>query len=265
MNGNDLREKVTDFPELADNELPMSYADNGGKFYFSIAIMQYGLGCYDLYLETGEDKYLRKMLFCADWAVNNQDDNGGYKTFSHIYPNHPYSAMANGEGVSLLIRAYKESGQEKYLVAAKRAVDFLLTPVEQGGVAISTDDDLIFKEYTERPIVMNGWIFSLWGLFDYVKLTGDEKVKYAYEKTLGTLERYLPHYDIGYWSRYDYSERLASPQYHNLHIDQLIVLYDLTSRETFKIYKEKFEKYKKSFWCRKKAFVIKAMQKLRGK
>ena len=261
---NDLREKVTDKP-LGDTELPMNYIDTGEQIYFSIGIMQYGLACYDLYLMEHDPKMKQKMFLCADWAVENIEENGGWKTFAHLFPERPYSSMAQGEGVSLLIRAYLESGKEKYLEAAKKAVYFMLVSTEEGGVCISNDTDLIFKEYTERPIVMNGWIFSLWGLFDYVKATGDETIRAAYEKSLATLERYIPHYDLGYWTRYDYSERTASPSYHKLHIDQFFVMYDLTGHKIFKTYLEKFKKYQNSFWCRNKALILKAIQKFRGK
>lgn len=261
---NDLREKVTNV-SLADDELPKSYIDSGEQIFFPIGIFQYGLGCYDLYLENGDEKMRDKMFLCANWAVRNIKNNGGWENFSHLFPEHPYSSMAQGEGVSLLIRAYLESGERAYLEAAKDAVYFMLVPVEEGGVCIKSEEELIFKEYTERPIVLNGWIFSLWGLYDYAKATGDETIANAYKKSLNTLKKYIPHYDLGYWTRYDYSERIAAPSYHKLHIDQFTVMYDLTGEAIFKEYRERLEKYKKSFWCRKKAFVIKAIQKLRGK
>ncbi len=262
---NDLREKVLEGENLAPKELPQYYMDSGEKFLFSIGVMQYGLGCYDLYLLEKEQKHLDKMLVCADWAVESQEDRGGWQTFSHLYPEHPYSSMAQGEGASLLIRAYVETKDEKYLNAARKAISFLLTPIEEGGVAFETETDLAFKEYTERPIVLNGWIFSLWGLFDYIKLTNDATAKKAYEKTLDTLERYIPHYDLGFWTRYDYSERIAAPSYHKLLIDQFTVMYDITGREVFKKHLARFERYRDSFWCRNVAFAIKAIQKLSGR
>ena len=262
---NDLTEKVINGESLLPDEIPRYYKDTGEKFVFSIGVMQYGLACYDLYLLNGEDKHLDKMFVCADWAVENQMKNGGWKTFEHLYPENPYSSMAQGEGISLLVRAYKESSNEKYMQAAQKAVSFLLTPVEDGGVAIITETELIFKEYTQRPIVMNGWIFSLWGLLDYIKLTEDKKIKEQYEKSLATLEKYISHYDLGYWTRYDYSERIAAPFYHKLHIDQFTVMYDLTGDKIFLNYKLKFEKYRDNFFYRNKAFVVKAKQKLMGK
>lgn len=261
---NDLREKVTDKP-LREQELPLSYIDTGEQIYFSIGIMQYGLGCYDLYLLNNDEKMKEKMFLCAEWAVENQQENGGWKTFAHLYSDRPYSAMAQGEGISLLVRAYLESKNEKYLEAARRAATFMLVPVEQGGVAVYKGEDLFLKEYTERPVVLNGWIFSLWGLLDYIKLTGDVQIKEAYERSMATLERHLSHFDLGYWTRYDYSDRIAAPAYHKLHMDQLAVMHDLTGHEIYKTHLEKFQKYQNSWLNRQRAFVIKAFQKLRGK
>ncbi len=259
---NDLTEKVTKGEKLEPEEIPTYYMDNGKKFVFSIGVMQYGLASYDMYLLGNGEEHLKKMFVCADWAVENQEEGGGWSTFAHLFSEHPYSAMAQGEGVSLLVRAHKESGNQKYLDAAEKAVKFMLLPLENGGVSIHNDDELIFKEYTERPIVMNGWIFALWGLIDYVKATGDCDIKAAYEKSLATLEKYITHYDIGYWTRYDYSERIASPFYHKLHIDQFYVMYELTKHEIFKNYRDKFIKYQKNFFCRSKAFVVKGYQKI---
>lgn len=262
---NDLREKITKGDTLAENELPQYHQDNGTLFYFSIGIFQYGLGSYDLYLQTWDKKHYRKMLLCADWAVENQEPSGGWSTFVHLYPDHPYSSMAQGEGISLLLRAYVNEKDEKYLNAAKKAAAHMLTSLENGGTALREGDEIVLMEYTERPIVMNGWIFSLWGLYDYLLIVDDPVIKEEYEKSLATLERYIPHYDLGYWTRYDYNFRTASPSYHKLHIDQFIVMYELTGHEIFREYKERFEKYRDSWLCRNRAFAKKAFEKLHGR
>ncbi|UVV60083.1 D-glucuronyl C5-epimerase family protein [Bacteroides thetaiotaomicron] len=41
--------------------------------------------------------------------------------------------MAQGEGASLLIRAYVQFKEEKYLSAAKKAIDFMLLSNTEGG------------------------------------------------------------------------------------------------------------------------------------
>lgn len=58
---------------------------------------------------------LNKAKTCSDWAVNNQDKNGGWDTFSFENEKYPYSSMAQAEGVSLLLRTYKIIEDPKYL------------------------------------------------------------------------------------------------------------------------------------------------------
>lgn len=258
---NDLTEKVSKFGR-EDNQIPTTVVDSGKEVYFSIAIFQYGLGAYDLYLKTGEKGMLEKTVSCADWATDNQQKDGSWQTFSFETPEHPYSSMAQGEGISLLLRAYCATGEQRYLDAASKAKEFMLLPIEKGGTALYIDSYIYLYEYTHQPLILNGFIFSIWGLFDYYLLTNDSSAKKTLDVILLTLEKKLPDYDIRYWSKYDDGKRICSPFYHNLHIAQLKVMYDLFGNEIFKEYAEKWEAYQKSFWKPKKAFVKKALQKI---
>lgn len=111
---------------------------------------------------------------------------------------------------------------------------------------------------------MNGWIFSIWGIYDFYRYTGDLDAGKVLEVTLNSLEKKLPDFDIKYWSNYNYDDgkRICSPFYHKLHIAQLTVLYDLFGCSVYREDTEKWEKYQNSFWKPKKAFVKKALQKV---
>ena len=76
--------------------------------------------------------------------------------------------MAQGEGASVLLRAYTLTGNVSYREAAQKAVDFMLQDIEKGGTTEYADGKLVFREYTNQPVVLNGWIFAWWGLYDYV-------------------------------------------------------------------------------------------------
>ena len=258
---NNLTEKVTKREDLG-NCVPMSSVDTGETIYFPIEIFQYGLGAYDLYLLDSDKKMLIKVKAAADWAVDNQKDDGSWVTFTYENPEHPFSSMAQGEGVSLLIRAYLGLQDEKYIYAAKKAVKFMILPHEQGGTTKYQGDDVFFYECTEDPLILNGWIFSLWGIMDYCKFFNDSEAKTILNKTLSTLERKLPDFDIGYWSMYEDGMRICSPFYHKLHIAQLNVMYELTGTEIYKVYADKFEKYQNNGIDRKIAFLRKALQKI---
>ncbi len=259
---NDLREKVhkrNDSPEL-----PMTVTDDGRTICFPIEIAQYGLGAFDIYLQTKQQNYFSIAMDCAKWLVDNREEHGGWKTFSYIYPLHPYSSMTQSEAACLFMRIYTVTGEEDYLKNAKKAIDFMLLPLSDGGCTQYDGDDVYLCEHTDpsRTVVLNGWIFSLWCLYDYIKLTGDEQISEMYGRTLETMKKSLPLYDCGYWSYYDRSKRLTSPFYHKLHIAQLEVMHDITGESIFAVYAKKWQKYATSFFKPKRAFVKKALQKL---
>ncbi len=263
---NDLRQKV--IMREASEELPTTVTDDGQKIHFPIEIAQYGLGAYDLYLEHGKQhKYLSIANTCAEWLCENMEVCGGWKNFAYIYPEHPYSSMAQSEAACLFMRLYQETGEQRLLDMAKTAIDFMLVPTEDGGCTKYDGDDVYLCEHTDpsRTVVLNGWIFSLWSLYDYVKLTRDSRIEDIYKKTLATLEKNLPMYDCKYWSYYDRSQRVTSPFYHKLHIAQLAVMYDITGCEIYNDYAIAWQKYSKSFFKPKRAFITKAFQKLTEK
>ena len=259
---NNLTDKVRMEPKLiGNNELPMNH-DQSGDVVFPVTIFQYGLGAYDLYLQTGKNAYLNKLLQLSEWACGNQEASGAWNNFGFIYPEARYSAMAQGEGASLLARAFKETNDERYLQAAKRAINFMLIPLEEGGVCSENGDELVLLEYTNQPPVLNGWIFALFGLYDLSILISDSRYTISLDKTIRTVANWLTKFDNGYWSKYNTNKSLASPFYHNLHIAQLQALYLITNNNVFKNYSEKFYKYSQSNVNYYRAFLIKAIQKI---
>lgn len=259
---NDLTEKVLKDQNKIDSYIPKLRLESGEEIFFSIAIFQYGLGSYDLYLLEKEDVFLKKFKLMVDWALDNQEKNGAWNTFFYIYPEASYSAMAQGEGTSLLIRAYREFGDEKYLLAAKKAIDFMLISIEDGGTTLYKENDIVFKEFTHKSTVFNGWVFALFGLYDYIQISNDLKAKEVLDRTLLSLETQLVEFDNGYWSMYNTEGIITSPFYHNLHIAQINVLYDLFEIETFKEYSNRWQGYQENWFKRKRAIIIKVLQKL---
>lgn len=258
---NNLTEKVTRFG-LEGNQIPTTVVDSGEELYFSIAIFQYGLAAYDLYLLNNDVEMAEKTLACAEWAVTNQQQDGSWVTFFYENKEHPYSSMAQGEGISLLLRAYQIKPDDRYLTTAKLALEFMLIPKENGGTTKYDGEDVYFYECTEDPLILNGWIFSLWGVMDYYKFFKDEKAKKILDATLISLEKKLPDFDLGYWSMYEDGMRICSPFYHSLHIAQLNVMYELTGNIVYSDYAGKFSGYQRRWINRKRAFITKAFQKV---
>lgn len=259
---NDLREKVYKRTDKA--VIPVMHTDDGDQLYFPIEIAQYGLGAFDIYLETKDEYYLNIAESCAKWLFDNQNDIGGWKTFGHIYAKHPYSSMAQSEGACLFMRLYSVNKEDEYLLRSKKAIDFMLVPLDEGGCTYYDGDDVYLCEYTDpsRDVVLNGWIFSIWCLYDYLKIKKDTHIEQIYNKTLRTLCNSLHRFDIKFWSLYDLSGRITSPFYHKLHLAQLEVMYDITGEDAFNEWYKKWQNYQRSTWKSMKAFIIKATQKL---
>lgn len=260
---NDLTEKISPLQKLDDNGIPLFENPDQSLTYFPTCICQYGLGAFDLYLIKGDLKYFETSKKCANWIIDNMEENGALNTFSYEFPSHPYSSMAQGEACSLLLRVFKETKDTRYFNAAKKAIDFMLLPIEKGGTCLYEFNDVIFKEYTHEPTVLNGWIFSIFGLYDFTLVSKSSYYIDIYEKTMKTILRELDQYDVGYWSKYDCNDKIASPFYHKLHIAQLDMLYELSDDVRFYEVARKFELYQNNKFYYSKAFVIKALQKLK--
>lgn len=260
---NNMTEKVTKEPELLySKELPLIIEEKGRKVEFPVAIFQYGLGAYDLYLSTNEDIYYQKFIQCVEWAMQHQEDSGAWNNFSFYYPDHPYGAMCQGEGASLLIRAYTSTKSNQYLVAAKAAIDYMLLPVETGGTTSYSQNEMCFLEYTHRPAVLNGWVFALFGLYDLSIACDEPFYRHAYERAVTGLQKQLNKFTGTLWSRYDLDGRIASPFYHKLHIAQMQALYMITQEEQFLMVCNHWKAQQANLICKISAFMIKVYQKI---
>lgn len=260
--------KIQNTKNIDTSGIPQNIASHGNdreQVYFPIAIFQYGLGAYDLWLETKKRDYYNAFLAMADWAVSNQEKSGAWNTFGVLHYNNPYSSMVQGEGASLLARAYKETENQKYYTACTKAIDFMLLPVAEGGTSEYSPDGLVLKEYPDKAPVLNGWIFSAFGLFDAWKLTGKLEYSEAWKQTSDGIKNSLCKFDAGHWSYYDMGGKLTSPFYHSLHIELLKALNHLLPDSEYERYIDKWSTEKNSWIWNKVAFVRKAMQKIAEK
>ena len=164
---------------------------------------------------------------------------------------------------------YKATGEEKYMKTAEKAFRALEIDIDEGGVQyVDNEGNTWLEEYITNPPthILNGFIWALWGVWDFYLVTDEKRVKNLFESCIKTIKSNLKQYDVGYWSLYDLSQQkmkmLASPFYHKLHIAQLDATYQLTGEETFKEYKEKFREYQNSWFKRTRALIYKAVFKL---
>lgn len=256
----------------------LNYHGKIGLQYNPIAIAQWGLGNYNLYSQSRQLVFQDKLLAAADWLCSHLEQNDfGVWVWCHHFDweyratlKAPwYSGLAQGQGISLLLRAHRHTGDYQYLGAAHRAFDAFLRPVETGGVTVTDQDgDLWFEEYIVRPPthILNGFIWALWGVYDYFLLTREESARKLWTRATQTLLRNLPRYDLGFWSLYEQSgtrfRMLASPFYHRLHVVQLRIMQRLTGEQKFGDYADKWDNYARSGAKRLRALFYKSAFKL---
>lgn len=269
-----------DYPGASDQAgIPLlNYHGKIGLQYNPIAIAQYGLGNYNLFHRTGDPDRRRKFLAIADWLVTNLEQNpAGLWVWNHHFDweyrtplKAPwYSALAQGQGISLLVRAYRETARPAYLDATQRAFASFLHAIDQGGVVyVDESGHTWFEEYIVSPPthILNGFIWASWGIYDYFLATGEPLARRLFDQAVGTIAANLPCYDVGFWSLYEQSgtwlKMLASPFYHRLHIVQLEILYRLTGEEIFRRYAMRWEGYRRSRPKRALALGCKVIFKL---
>ena len=244
----------------------MRYFPGTNKLVYKYTTMcSYALGQSDYYLLTGDSGHLRKVLLVADYIVKSCIDVGDFVLLKEPDCNGEHtgniSAMIQGEAMSVLCRASYFTGEEDYLSMAIKLIPPFEMAIEDGGVTGTISETGLpwYEEYVTAPLnhVLNGMIYSLWGLRDVHLLAGDNQANRLFNEGINYVRTTLPLFDSGYWSYYWVSEKgnnyTASMMYHNLHICQLKALYNQTSVKEFLAYADKFKEYTNRFFYRFKA------------
>ncbi len=267
---NDLTMKTEWRGPTDEKGIPLNLREDGNTVYFTTTVVQKALGHWDKWLLSHDAKEKEAFLMICNWLVKNQDKLGGWPLWPQVrlsLPS-PYSAMTQGESVSALVRAWYLTRDEMYLSAAKRALRLMFVPVEKGGIVRRLPDGVILEEMPSWHLsgILNGWIFGLFGLYDFLLIEKDLEAHKLLEDSLQTLITYLPRYNAGYWSFYDLQGNLASPFYQRLHIAQFEAL-ELAfpeHSEVFCWYRYEFSRQMASWINCGRAIVVKAWQKLKN-
>jgi heparosan-N-sulfate-glucuronate 5-epimerase len=257
----------------------LDYQGDIGRQHNPIAIAQYGLARFNQWLTTRAGADREAWVAVTEWLVRALRPNRfGVSVWMHDF-DWPYrqllrapwySGLAQGNGVSLLVRAAITTGDAAHAAAAHRAFESLLRPVSEGGVVVTDDrGDLWIEEYLiDTPShILNGFIWALWGVHDYAQWSRRPEALRLWTACVGTLERRLSEFDTGWWSLYESRdgarEMLASRYYHTLHITQLQIMHRLTGIRVFSDTATRFQSYLDEPSNRARAFARKAIFKVR--
>lgn len=237
----------------------LDYHGDIGLQFNPIAVAQYGLARFNEHLRTGSAPALASALIQADWlAASLRLNRQGVPVWMHDFDfeyretlRAPwYSGLAQGQGLSLLARAWASTRERRYGEALEAAFSSFRRPVAEGGVMWDRGD---FSPWIEEYIVdppthiLNGCLWALWGLLDHSLATGARASSELFEAVVDSVVRRLPRFDTGYWSLYELSgtalPMLASPFYHRLHIVQLRITAELSGRSELAATADRWERY----------------------
>jgi heparosan-N-sulfate-glucuronate 5-epimerase len=265
--------------DFDDRGIPLlNYHGRLGRQYNPIAIAQWGLGNYNLFCRSRNECHKKKFITASEWLCSHLEQNQqGVWVWNHHFDwdyrtplKAPwYSALAQGQGMSLLVRAYRETRIAKYLDTADRVFTSFCKSTGEGGVAFTDHNGNIwFEEYIVAPPthILNGFIWAMWGVYDYFLATRSLEAKRLFDQAIQTLQSNLPRYDLGFWSLYEQSgtwmPMISSVFYHHLHIVQLRIMHRFTGDPCFARFADKWESYGHSRAKRTRALCCKAAFKL---
>lgn len=241
-----------------------------GDYYNPIIAFKYALAMYGKYV-NGEDTK-DEFLDAVDSIISIQSKDGSFRynySWKYYINKDAYepgwvSCIAQGQALSVFARAYQITKDQKYLEAGNNALNFLITPVDEGGVKTtmkylnpSLSKYVFFDQYIsdeKSTYALNGFMYALIGLYDWSNISGEFEsknlAKMYFDNGIDTLEHILPYYNLKGISTSDLSHIVyedTDPHiniaYNSLNAYLLRVLYSITKIEDFNYYGELWKEY----------------------
>lgn len=230
-----------------------------GPAYHPVMIAQYALAQHNLVLD-GNSPAEEIFMRCARWLENNavEEPQQRFLVWPYSFPLRTpsvpagwISGMAQGEGLSVLARSFSRTGSSRTAEVAERVAKCFLYPVEEGGVIFRFPNKTCFIEEIAYPPflhILNGCQVALIGLFEYLSLFPNGKLRTVLEACVKGIEDLLAEFDTGYWSLYSlgYRWNLASRHYHRVHVRLFRDLGKLLNNRGFLNCSDRWAKYEMS-------------------
>jgi heparosan-N-sulfate-glucuronate 5-epimerase len=266
----DMRPALLDYAEFRYGDfdskgLPMVGYGTKAE-YFCINLAQFGFAIHDVWWhDRGQVEYRKKLDTLLDWFESNKERTEKGTCWRIPFPNEKYgipagytSAMAQGEIISFYTRMYQLTGKQELLSTAMEAFDFLKLEVTEGGVRRQDKQGRIWLE--EFPLstpsyVLNGFIYTLFGLVDLFRVSNNQHVKAEIDLCLVSLKHYLPQFSLWYWPIYDLKRKELIMTYYlrNVYIPQMQALCCLFPEEP--LFAETVKRWKRQNTLLNRIFV----------
>lgn len=225
-----------------------------GKQYLHPTLMtQKALDMLSNFRVTNDTTYLHHAELIADklikMSITTEEDSSWLFMYPFTFYLHdlkdqaltpPWvSGMAQGQALSLFTRLFKFTGKNKYGIGADRIFRtfYRLKGMSQKWVTmVDCDSNLWIEEYPmDIPChALNGYIFAVYGLYDYYRMSGSVKCKKLLLGCLTTIYKKALAFRVPKEvSYYCLKHRHQDISYHNIHVHQFRKLYEITGNGRF--------------------------------
>ena len=211
-----------------------------------VAAAQFGLASLRMFDETGDPIWVSRAATALSDSLAAADPSGRlpysfpWRGADGVLQELPaYSAMAQGQSLSLAIRLFQLTGDEGW----RRTADSLFETIAEVGTAnpavtfVDTDGYLWFEEFSIQcpGRVWNGHVVVVFAMADYHQLSGDRRALELFDAGATTALAYMPFVRrAGEASMYDVSHaHAASLAYHHFMIRELRFLGSMTGSPEF--------------------------------
>lgn len=245
-----------------------------GPQYNPLFIAWWGLFNLEHYLRMKEDKSLQNFFIQVEWLKTNALEQADGSVVWPCYFDwqeglcrlrSPWiSAMYQGVVISALIRSYRITGDKNLISLCERAAGAFGKNIQDGGVRTVEGGQVLYEEYPAYPLprVLDGFLFSLLGLYDLAIETGDEAVRRLFDQGVQGLRHNLGYWDYrGKWSWYGSHGYLCPPQYNKLNAILLRILGHLTRDESLKLRAATWDNQQRRTMDKLEIFLVFALTK----
>ena len=201
-----------------------------GDYRNPVTTCHTAFGYYRYYKETLLETYKKSFLNNIEWLYENCDENYYLRyqfDWEHVngvdLPSGWISAMAQGEALAAMCMAYDLTGGLKYLKTAEGLFQTLYSNTETlWSFMIDENGYYWLEEYPNKDFchVLNGFLFGLWGIWDYYVITGDEFALTLFKAGIRTILDNLSLWNLVGEDMSKYCSHSIVENYHEIHQTQ---------------------------------------------